>query len=209
MPAYTLRPHLTASTMLPKRLSSSRMSEASLATLVPARHIFVSGQQCTGASFFGNQRGHTIEADCMHAMRRFADPSVKQIMPAPCLPCQALHEAQTPISEAGIMRECTLSGSCVQHIMLPHMASLQSHDLQVASTPTTKTNQPSLWDKADTLMAEPSLAWNLRCLRPATLLEIVAVLEVSGFSASLAFAPGPAVSHHTVFVYCQKPACQR
>ena len=43
MPAYTLRPHLTASTMLPKRLSSSRMSEASLATLVPVHRIFLSG----------------------------------------------------------------------------------------------------------------------------------------------------------------------
>ena len=46
MPAYTLRPHFTADTMLVKLLSISRMSDASFAMDVPttgtARHIIVS-----------------------------------------------------------------------------------------------------------------------------------------------------------------------
>ena len=37
MPAYTLRPHLTADTMLVKLLSISRMSDASFAMDVPAK----------------------------------------------------------------------------------------------------------------------------------------------------------------------------
>ena len=40
MPAYTLRPHLTAETRLAKLSSTSRMSEASFAIAVPGRSGF-------------------------------------------------------------------------------------------------------------------------------------------------------------------------
>ena len=43
----------------------------------------------------------------------------------------------------------TVRQLCATHQLLANVASLQSHDINGASTPTTQTFQRSLWDKAE------------------------------------------------------------
>ena len=86
----------------------------------------------------------------LRQMRQSAHPSVVQTTLVPLLPCQALHELHPPISEAEIMQRLhTVRKLCATHQLLANVASLHSHDISVASTPTTQTIQRSLWDKAE------------------------------------------------------------
>lgn len=95
MPTYTLRPHFTASTTLLKLLSSSRMSEASLAMEVPDIMAKpTSALRRAGASLVPSPVMATISAgSAFSAAAKYKTTSVVSVQVVLCTYIQAIQRA--------------------------------------------------------------------------------------------------------------------